>query len=433
MKELIDGLAAGETGAAERAERALAGLGDGAEALTLRRALVSYYTRPDVGGSGLPTKGERNYEKAFAHSSALMAARPGDGQQAFMHACLLADTGRLAEAEQLLLALRAAAAGRPVELNVLSVLAKVHYGAGAFDAAYATLEETLARARALFGAELRLEHREFLGAGVALMARILVNRGEFQHAAGLVRGLGFTTKEPFLARTLKRAETLAGGGPASARPGARRVGAGSLAVACVKYGTKYGPDYVNRLHRMVRRHLPGDWPFVCFTERPEGLDPAIRPIGFGGAPLPGWWAKIALFDPAAPIGADAVLYLDLDSVVVGDLSFVRDLDVGFQIYEHSMEPCFNSSVMVFDRAYAAPIHADFEPSVMDRLVSDQDWIEERMPGIDTLAHSLVRHYRVLHPGLGAAAVRATGTRIVTFPTSPKPHQVTEGWVPELWR
>jgi hypothetical protein len=26
-------------------------------------------------------------------------------------------------------------------------------------------------------------------------------------------------------------------------------------VICMKWGTKYGPEYVNRLYAMVRRHL----------------------------------------------------------------------------------------------------------------------------------------------------------------------------------
>ncbi|HAU58261.1 MAG TPA: glycosyltransferase, partial [Comamonadaceae bacterium] len=28
-------------------------------------------------------------------------------------------------------------------------------------------------------------------------------------------------------------------------------------VICMKWGTKYGPEYVNRLYAMVRRHLSG--------------------------------------------------------------------------------------------------------------------------------------------------------------------------------
>ena len=30
-------------------------------------------------------------------------------------------------------------------------------------------------------------------------------------------------------------------------------------ILCMKWGTKYGPEYVNRLYGMVRRHLVGDF------------------------------------------------------------------------------------------------------------------------------------------------------------------------------
>ena len=47
-------------------------------------------------------------------------------------------------------------------------------------------------------------------------------------------------------------------------------------VLCMKWGTKYGPDYVNRLYAMVRRHLTGDFSFVCLTTLGFGdLSPSV--------------------------------------------------------------------------------------------------------------------------------------------------------------
>jgi hypothetical protein len=42
-------------------------------------------------------------------------------------------------------------------------------------------------------------------------------------------------------------------------------------ILCMKWGTKYGPEYVNRLYAMVRRHLSGDFRFVCLTDSTEGI------------------------------------------------------------------------------------------------------------------------------------------------------------------
>ena len=46
-------------------------------------------------------------------------------------------------------------------------------------------------------------------------------------------------------------------------------------VLCIKWGTKYGSDYVNRLYRMVGRHLRRPFRFVCLTDEPERIDPAV--------------------------------------------------------------------------------------------------------------------------------------------------------------
>ena len=43
----------------------------------------------------------------------------------------------------------------------------------------------------------------------------------------------------------------------------------------MKWGTKYGPEYVNRLYGMVRRHLRGDFRFVCFTDDVTGIRPEV--------------------------------------------------------------------------------------------------------------------------------------------------------------
>ena len=51
-------------------------------------------------------------------------------------------------------------------------------------------------------------------------------------------------------------------------------------VVCIRWGTAYGADDVNRLHRAVMRNVGRPTRFVSFTDPVEGLDPAIdaRPI-----------------------------------------------------------------------------------------------------------------------------------------------------------
>ena len=289
---------------------------------------------------------------------------------------------------------------------------------GAFGAAIGMLEETLALGLKTFGHAPGKEQGRFLGSVLARLSRACINAGDYARAAQVVEAFPQAVEAPFLDRTFRRARTLSSEGLPSQRPEARPADLGQLTVACVKHGTKYGPDYVNRLYAMVRRHLPGNWRFVCFTEDPAGLRSEVDVIDISGIRIRGWWTKLVLFDPRSQIVDQTVFYLDLDTVVVGDLGFIEGLKVGFHILEHPDAPSFNSSVMLFDRTFAAPVFERFTKSDLDRLTGDQDWLEECMPGIDTFQREPVRIYKSFEPDLDSAGLAQTGAKIVTFPTAP---------------
>lgn len=75
---------------------------------------------------------------------------------------------------------------------------------------------------------------------------------------------------------------------------------GSLTVACVRWGRKYGPEYVQRLASGVRRNLSNrDYMFVCFTDDVGALEGMVgveaRPLGERCREWGGWWHKAFLF------------------------------------------------------------------------------------------------------------------------------------------
>ena len=95
-------------------------------------------------------------------------------------------------------------------------------------------------------------------------------------------------------------------------------------VICMKWGTRYGADFANRLYSMVRRHVTGGLRFVCFTDDASGLDAGIEALPLPPMNLPeriAWtpWRKLTLWQgPLADLQGDA-LFLDLDIVVTGSL------------------------------------------------------------------------------------------------------------------
>lgn len=104
-------------------------------------------------------------------------------------------------------------------------------------------------------------------------------------------------------------------------------------VICMKWGMLYGPEYVNRLHASVQRWLPDASRFVCFTDDAKGLKPGIEthPLPDTGAPATAdtRWRKLALFQPGLADLSGPCLFLDLDLVIVGDLSPLATLDGRF--------------------------------------------------------------------------------------------------------
>jgi len=111
-------------------------------------------------------------------------------------------------------------------------------------------------------------------------------------------------------------------------------------VLCMRWGTIYSSDDVNRLAAQVRRHLPRPHRFVCFTDDPTGLDPRIEALPLPELGLPPGhgdtrWRKLGLFrrdlgGPDAPL-TGTTLFLDIDLVVVDDLSPFFDLPGDFFI------------------------------------------------------------------------------------------------------
>lgn len=108
-------------------------------------------------------------------------------------------------------------------------------------------------------------------------------------------------------------------------------GAPALVVGCVKWGTRYGPDYVNVLFRAVRAHLDRPHRFVCVTDAPQGLDPGIDAVPFPefDPPRMTWrqscFPKIALLAPGVVADDAVVLQVDLDVMIAGDLAPFFDL------------------------------------------------------------------------------------------------------------
>lgn len=219
-----------------------------------------------------------------------------------------------------------------------------------------------------------------------------------------------------------------------------------MRVVCVKWGDKYGPEYVQKLHNMVARHLPIPHEFVCLTERPvEGV--ACQPLP---TDLPSWWSKIGLFKPGVLPGDN--LYLDLDVVITDsllplvallyqspglhardDFSYsLRNPRRGLSADTQRLlggPGTVNSSVMLWKGDACRDVWDRWEPGVMDVMHGDQNFIASVLwPNkISFIPDELVCSYKYqVMRGEPVAPV-------VVFHGDPKPPQVHDAWLIKNWQ
>lgn len=107
----------------------------------------------------------------------------------------------------------------------------------------------------------------------------------------------------------------------------------SQTIICMKWGDRYGPEFVNRLWRAVRRNTRRDTRLVCFTDDNRGVDSDITCLPLPEINLPDNlintpWRKLAVWQaPLADLSGD-ILFLDLDLVITGNLDDLFDFAPG---------------------------------------------------------------------------------------------------------
>jgi hypothetical protein len=93
----------------------------------------------------------------------------------------------------------------------------------------------------------------------------------------------------------------------------------------MKWGTCYGPEYVNILYGMIARNITGAFDLFCFTDDSTGVRREVNclplpPLGCEiPKDVPGKWPKVALWSKDLFQLKGTGLFIDLDSVIVGNI------------------------------------------------------------------------------------------------------------------
>ena len=222
-------------------------------------------------------------------------------------------------------------------------------------------------------------------------------------------------------------------------------------VICIRWGTAYGADYVNRLHRAVMRHAGRPTRFVAFTDPVEGLDPGIdaRPIPDIRLPpglKPGPWRKLALWRADLGRLEGEVLFLDLDVLVTGSLDPFFDHAPGKLVLVRNWtqgrrEGIGNSSIMRFRAGSAPHLVSDFEADAVamsHRFDNEQIYVtkEARLPVAFWPAEWCPSFKHDLLPPwpryLFQPSILPPSARVVVFTGHPRPDEALRGAWPARW-
>jgi len=241
-------------------------------------------------------------------------------------------------------------------------------------------------------------------------------------------------------------------------------------VLCIKWGRKYGPEYVNKLHSMVRRQLARPFRFVCLTDDAQGIDPQIEvksipKVGFSefdtGQPWTfghGWLKLTSFADPLYDLSG-RTLFLDLDIVIVDSIDCFFDQPGEFCVIKEwdKKDGTGNTSVYLYTIGARADALAHLKnnyPGALAEVRNEQEFITQYLGRRGLVSYwpalwcvSFKRHCvpRGLMNWVRAPTI-PPGARIIAFHGKPNPPDAISGvsgkwyrrvpptqWVADHWR
>ena len=222
----------------------------------------------------------------------------------------------------------------------------------------------------------------------------------------------------------------------------------SRQVMCMKWGTLYDADYVNRLYSMVRRNVTGDLDFVCMTDDATGIREEVRCLPCPEVPQLGdkqnqTWRKLALWQPQLYDLKGEFLFLDLDIVVVDNIDDLFHWGEGFCVMRNWTQPdkrIGNTSVYRFaigSHSYLWQRLID-DPDAVLRFANSQTYISHTVTQMSFFPDEWCRLFKVHCVPRGVVRrwfvepQYPQGTKIVAFPGSPNPPQAAAGRWPAPW-
>lgn len=221
------------------------------------------------------------------------------------------------------------------------------------------------------------------------------------------------------------------------RPASKPPSPPEVTVVCVlRSGGPFTPEYVSCLYNMVGRNVTMGYDFVCLTDLPVDIDGCTAiPLADD---LPGWWSKMELFRPGL-FRTDRVVYLDLDTLIMGNIDRLLSLHGGF----YGLRPWnsvnrrsgqLGSGMMAWHNGSFNFIYEGFNLAKVSPRDGDQAFISAALSARGKNWLALQDHIQ----GIRSYKRECRGgppidTRVVCFHGRPRVHECQDKWVQEVWK
>jgi hypothetical protein len=207
-------------------------------------------------------------------------------------------------------------------------------------------------------------------------------------------------------------------------------------VACVlRSGGDYDLGWVGALHAGLRGVGGPDPRLVCLTDSVTEWSDGYEPMQHA---WPGWWSKLELFRPGLFDGP--VLYLDLDSLIIGDLSALRSYDGPLAMLSDFYKPArAQSGVMAWTPGeLTESLWSEWTRDPSSHMAAhrgDGEWLHATLArlGIEPDRIQDLWPDQVVSYKVHARSNAPEGARVVCGHGNPRFNRDQAGWAGTRWR
>lgn len=223
-------------------------------------------------------------------------------------------------------------------------------------------------------------------------------------------------------------------------------------IICMKWGDKYGADYVNKLYSMVSRNLSLPFLMTCFTDNHQGINSEINIQSLPAMDLPPeaperGWNKLSTFqENLGSLQGDA-LFLDLDVVIVSNIDELFSYPAEFAIIQDAKlkrKDIGNSSVYRFKIGKHQAVLENFQnnfSSIQSKYRNEQAYLSDEIRRTSSLtfwpkAWCPSFKYHCMKPWPLNYFIDANipeGAKIIIFHGHPEPDEAIAGITTKWYR